>query len=57
MEEPVAIPDEPIGIADALGQPIAIEGGEVVFDEVTFHYHGRGRQLRSRDGQRARLGR
>ncbi|WP_441237919.1 ABC transporter ATP-binding protein [Bradyrhizobium sp. 930_D9_N1_4] len=41
MEELVAIHDEPIGIADAAGaRPIAIEGGEIVFDDVTFHYGG-----------------
>ncbi|MCK1708808.1 MULTISPECIES: ABC transporter ATP-binding protein [unclassified Bradyrhizobium] len=40
-EELVAIHDEPIGIADAPGaQPIAIDGGEIVFDDVTFHYSG-----------------
>ncbi|QQN63125.1 ABC transporter ATP-binding protein [Bradyrhizobium diazoefficiens] len=39
MEELVAIHDEPIGIADAADAwPIAIEGGEIVFDDVTFHY-------------------
>ncbi len=41
MDELVAIHDEPIGIADAAGaRPIAIEGGEIVFDDVTFHYGG-----------------
>src|ERR1700754_963625 len=41
MEELVAIHDEPIGIADAAdARSIAIEGGEIVFDEVTFHYGG-----------------
>ncbi|MBR0699986.1 ABC transporter ATP-binding protein [Bradyrhizobium diazoefficiens] len=41
MEELVAIHDEPIGIADARdARPIAIEGGEIVFDDVTFHYGG-----------------
>jgi len=41
MEELVAIHDEPIGIADAAdARPIAIEGGEIVFDDVTFHYGG-----------------
>ncbi|MGY4297832.1 ABC-type multidrug transport system fused ATPase/permease subunit [Bradyrhizobium sp. i1.4.4] len=41
MEELVAIHDEPIGIADAPdGRPIAIERGELVFDDVTFHYGG-----------------
>jgi ATP-binding cassette subfamily B protein len=39
MEELVTIHDEPIGIADAANaRPIAIEGGEIVFDDVTFHY-------------------
>src|SRR4051812_24725501 len=41
MDELVAIHDEPIGIADAAGaRLIAIEGGELVFDDVTFHYGG-----------------
>ncbi|MCS3764840.1 MULTISPECIES: ABC transporter ATP-binding protein [Bradyrhizobium] len=41
MEELVAIHDEPIGIADAPdARPIAIERGELVFDDVTFHYGG-----------------
>jgi ATP-binding cassette subfamily B protein len=41
MDELVAIHDEPIGIADAAdARPIAIEGGEIVFDGVTFHYGG-----------------
>ncbi|KJC45955.1 multidrug ABC transporter ATPase [Bradyrhizobium sp. LTSP849] len=41
MEELVAIHDEPIGIADAAAaQPIAIAGGEIVFDDVTFLYGG-----------------
>lgn len=41
MEELVAIHDEPIGIADATdARPIAIERGELVFDDVTFHYGG-----------------
>jgi ATP-binding cassette, subfamily B, bacterial len=39
MEELVTIHDEPIGIADAANaRPIAIEGGEILFDDVTFHY-------------------
>src|SRR5438132_13502896 len=39
MEELVAIHDEPIGIADAMdARPIAIDGGEIMFDDVTFHY-------------------
>jgi ATP-binding cassette, subfamily B, bacterial len=41
MEELVAIHDEPIGIADAQdARPILIEGGRIVFDDVTFHYGG-----------------
>ncbi len=41
MDELVAIHAEPIGIADAAGaRPIAIESGEIVFDDVTFHYGG-----------------
>jgi len=41
MDELVAIHDEPIGIVDAPdARPIAIEGGEIVFDDVTFHYGG-----------------
>ncbi|MET4349980.1 ABC transporter ATP-binding protein [Bradyrhizobium sp. RT9a] len=41
MDELVAIHDEPIGIADATGaRPLAIKGGEIVFDNVTFHYGG-----------------
>lgn len=41
MEELVAIHDEPIGIADAPGaKPIDIEGGRIVFDNVTFLYGG-----------------
>src|SRR5438270_4102393 len=41
MEELVAIHDEPIGIVDAAdARPIAIEGGEIMFDDVTFHYGG-----------------
>ncbi|MGY8665359.1 ABC transporter ATP-binding protein [Bradyrhizobium sp. UFLA05-109] len=43
MEELVAIHDEPIGIADAPdASPIAIDGGEIVFDDVTFRYGGEG---------------
>jgi len=62
MEELVAIHDEPIGIADAAGaQPIAIEGGEIVFDGVTFHYGGHpaplyeGLSLTIRAGERVGL--
>jgi ATP-binding cassette, subfamily B, bacterial len=41
MEELVAIHDEPIGIADAPdARPIAITGGRIVFDRVTFLYDG-----------------
>jgi ATP-binding cassette subfamily B protein len=41
MEELVAIHDEPIGITDAPdARPIAITGGRIVFDRVTFLYGG-----------------
>jgi ATP-binding cassette subfamily B protein len=41
MDELVAIHDEAIGIADAAdAAPIAIHGGGIVFDDVTFHYRG-----------------
>jgi ATP-binding cassette, subfamily B, bacterial len=41
MEELVAIHDEAIGIADARdAKPIDIQGGRIVFDDVTFHYGG-----------------
>jgi ATP-binding cassette, subfamily B, bacterial len=41
MEELVAIHDETIGIADAPDAArIEIEGGRIVFDDVTFHYGG-----------------
>jgi ATP-binding cassette subfamily B protein len=41
MEELVAIHDEAIGIADVAGaQPIDIQGGRIVFNDVTFHYGG-----------------
>jgi ATP-binding cassette, subfamily B, bacterial len=41
MEELVAIYDEAIGIVDAAGaRPIDIQGGRIVFDDVTFHYGG-----------------
>jgi ATP-binding cassette, subfamily B, bacterial len=41
MEELVAIHDEAIGIADAAdATPIDIQGGRIVFDDVTFHYGG-----------------
>lgn len=62
MEELVAIHDEPIGIADAAdARPIAIEGGEIVFDGVTFHYGGHraplydGLSLTIRAGERVGL--
>src|SRR5215475_8227785 len=41
MEELVAIHNEAIGIADAVdARPLAIEGGRIVFEHVTFHYGG-----------------
>jgi ATP-binding cassette subfamily B protein len=41
MEELVAIHGEPLGIVDAPdARPIDIEGGRIVFDDVTFHYGG-----------------
>jgi ATP-binding cassette subfamily B protein len=41
MEELVAIHDEAIGIADAIDAcPIDIQGGRIVFEDVTFHYGG-----------------
>ncbi len=41
MEELVAIHDEDIGIADAAdAMPIKVKGGEIVFDNVVFHYRG-----------------
>jgi ATP-binding cassette, subfamily B, bacterial len=41
MEELVAIHDEPIGLTDAVdARPIAVTGGGIVFDAVTFHYGG-----------------
>ncbi|MBW7970346.1 ABC transporter ATP-binding protein [Bradyrhizobium sp. BR 10289] len=62
MEELVAIHDEPIGIADVAGaRPIVIEGGEIVFDGVTFHYGGHraplydGLSLTIRAGERVGL--
>src|SRR5881275_3695666 len=62
MEELVAIHDEPIGIADAAGaRPITIEGGKIVFDDVTFHYGGHraplydGLSLTIRAGERVGL--
>jgi ATP-binding cassette subfamily B protein len=62
MEELVAIHDEPIGIADAAdASPIVVEGGEIVFDDVTFHYGGHlaplyeGLSLTVRPGERVGL--
>jgi ATP-binding cassette subfamily B protein len=41
MEELVAIHNEAIGIADAVdAKPIDIQGGRIVFEDVTFHYGG-----------------
>ncbi len=41
MEELVAIHDETIGIADASdAKAIDIQGGRIVFEDVTFHYGG-----------------
>jgi ATP-binding cassette subfamily B protein len=41
MEELVAIHNEAIGIADAADAvPIRVQGGGIVFDDVTFHYGG-----------------
>jgi ATP-binding cassette subfamily B protein len=41
MEELVAIHNEAIGIADAPDAlPIRVQGGRIVFDDVTFHYGG-----------------
>jgi ATP-binding cassette subfamily B protein len=41
MEELVEIHDQPIGIADAVdAKPIAIEGGRIQFEDVTFLYGG-----------------
>src|SRR3954462_4417950 len=41
MEELVAIHDVAIGIADARDAvPINIQGGRIVFEDVTFHYGG-----------------
>jgi ATP-binding cassette subfamily B protein len=39
MDELVAIHGEAIGIADAKdAEPIQVQGGHIVFDDVTFHY-------------------
>jgi ATP-binding cassette subfamily B protein len=41
MEELVEMHGQPIGIADAAdAKPIAIEGGRIQFEAVTFHYGG-----------------
>ncbi|WP_407176553.1 ABC transporter ATP-binding protein [Bradyrhizobium sp. STM 3562] len=41
MEELVEIHDEPLGIIDAAdARPIAITGGRIQFEDVTFHYGG-----------------
>jgi ATP-binding cassette, subfamily B, bacterial len=41
MEELVEIHAQPVGIADAPeARPIAIEGGRIQFEDVTFHYGG-----------------
>jgi ATP-binding cassette subfamily B protein len=49
MEELVAIHDEAIGIVDARhAVPIRIEGGRIVFDDVTFHYGGHATPLYDR---------
>jgi ATP-binding cassette, subfamily B, bacterial len=41
MEELVAIHREPVGVGDAVeARPLHVEGGRVVFENVTFHYGG-----------------
>ncbi|MGY3443185.1 ABC transporter ATP-binding protein [Bradyrhizobium sp. USDA 4473] len=46
MEELVQIHGEPLGIVDAVdARAIDIEGGRIVFDDVTFHYGGHRRPL------------
>ena len=46
MEELVAIHGEPLGIVDADDAgTIDIQGGRIVFDDVTFHYGGHRRPL------------
>jgi ATP-binding cassette, subfamily B, bacterial len=41
MEELVAIHNEAIGIVDVPDAlPIRVQGGQIVFDDVTFHYRG-----------------
>ncbi|WP_315755068.1 MULTISPECIES: ABC transporter ATP-binding protein [unclassified Bradyrhizobium] len=49
MDELVAIHGEPIGIVDAAdAKPIAVTGGHIVFDAVTFHYGGHRNSLYDR---------
>jgi ATP-binding cassette subfamily B protein len=62
MEELVAIHGEAIGIADAAdARPIAITGGHIAFEDVTFHYGGhrtplyRGLSVDIRAGERVGL--
>ena len=62
MEELVAIHDEAIGIADVAGAlPIEVDGGHIVFEDVTFHYGGhraplyRGLSVDIRAGERVGL--
>ena len=62
MEELVAIHDEAVGIADAVdARPIAVKGGRIVFEDVTFHYGGhrtplyRGLSVDIRAGERVGL--
>lgn len=62
MEELVAIHDETIGVIDAAGaKPIAIGGGHIRFDDVTFLYGGhvtplyRGLSVDIRAGERVGL--
>lgn len=46
MEELVQLNDEPLGVADrGDARPIAIAGGEIAFDDVTFRYAGQDRPL------------
>ncbi|WP_338828465.1 ABC transporter ATP-binding protein [Bradyrhizobium sp. 27S5] len=46
MEELVQIHGEPLGIVDAVDAgTIDIQGGRIVFDDVTFHYGGHRRPL------------
>jgi ATP-binding cassette subfamily B protein len=46
MEELVQLHDQPLGIADLPdARPIAIEGGAIRFDDVTFHYGGQAAPL------------